>query len=144
MVVRRLKDDELYHHGVKGMRWGHRKQRVLVGRRRGRMSDNKEATKPALSKFNKDDAKKRKRVKRVLVIAVDTEATIIGSAFVYDYIKKKKALNSPEVKDSINTGKQFFNSFKSNAPNFDSFKPDSFKPDTFNFETFKPDTFKWR
>lgn len=25
MVVRRLRDDELYHHGVKGQRWGVRR-----------------------------------------------------------------------------------------------------------------------
>ena len=25
MIVRRLKDDELYHHGIKGQRWGVRR-----------------------------------------------------------------------------------------------------------------------
>lgn len=27
MEVKRLDSNELYHHGVKGQRWGHRKQR---------------------------------------------------------------------------------------------------------------------
>ena len=27
MIVKRINDEELYHHGVKGQRWGHRKQR---------------------------------------------------------------------------------------------------------------------
>lgn len=33
MVVRRI-PNELYHHGVKGQKWGVRKQRELVGRQK--------------------------------------------------------------------------------------------------------------
>ena len=123
MIVRRINNDELYHHGVKGQRWGHRKQRQLVGKKRGTA---KVKTKKELTPEQKKD---RKTTARVLGIAVATEAAIIGSAFAYDYIKKKrgKSMGSPEVKSAASAGKQFFESFKTDSFNYDSFSFNTFK-----------------
>lgn len=104
MPVYRINDDELYHHGVKGQRWGHRKQRVLVGRsRRGRQLQN------TTNSSNNQVTKKKMRNKldkpQKLLLGLAT-AGVAASAALYgrDYIKKhsskinKKSINSSDAK----------------------------------------------
>lgn len=103
MVVRRLQENpnELYHHGVKGMRWGHRKQRVLVGRRRGRATPytssrpvSTSTRTSAASGTGKPKVKMRHKMDKVqrrlgAVVAAGSAASLGLAA--YNYYKNKTA-----------------------------------------------------
>lgn len=82
---------ELYHHGVKGMKWGKRKAQPYVGgmRRMGNAQSNSDAA-------NASAARKAKAKKAVKVGAAVAGATIAayGAYKVSKFVKNKKTMNT--------------------------------------------------
>ena len=112
MVVKRINNDELYHHGVKGQRWGHRKQRVLLGRRRGRMtpvSSTSSNTSSRYRKFTPQEARARNR--KVTAAATGIIAGgIAGSVAAYNVGSSmyKKFKNKRMTKALVDKGREIF------------------------------------
>lgn len=95
MVVRRIQNDELYHHGVKGQRWGHRKQRELIGRRRGsrpiQSSTTSFASKRQRSGVQRfSDFASRKSTQRAFKATAIASASVATGLAAYNLYKKKK------------------------------------------------------
>ncbi len=103
-----VNDDEyLEHYGVPGMRWGHRKQRVLVGRggkhrfaanRRARQNLTKTTTKPVSTKKHLT-AQQKQKLKKVAIgagIAVGTAAAAYGG-----YKLNKAAVKRAKWNDEV-------------------------------------------
>lgn len=96
IVVRRIRDDELYHYGVKGQKWGVRRYQnpdgtlTAEGQRKYGTVDN----------FNKAQAKKKK-VKKA---ALTTAATVAASVATYLAVDK---LTSGKARQRIGIGKKF-------------------------------------
>ena len=111
MVVRRIQSDELYHHGVKGQRWGHRKQRVLLGRRRGRMTPTPSSNNASsrYKKFTPQEARSRNR--KVTAAATGIIAGgIAGSVAAYNVGSSmyKKFNNKRMTKALVDKGREIF------------------------------------
>ena len=88
--------NELYHYGVKGMKWGVRR----FQNKDGSLTD---AGKKHYSDSNDTDAKRRKIIKRVVIGAAVVGATLAVAGGVYVH-KKKSYLSSIDLK-SIERGK---------------------------------------
>lgn len=71
-------EDELYHHGVKGMKWGRRKQRVLKGRSTGSGKKSNTKTQKKMSDASKQKIKKIAKTTAVVAGKVAI-GTLLGS-----------------------------------------------------------------
>lgn len=100
MIVRYLPSNELYHHGVKGQKWGVRKQRILLGRRRrsGLSSDSSSLSKSSsrYKRYTPEEARARNRKVTATATGI-VAAGIVGSiaayqtgTVLYNKYKKKK------------------------------------------------------
>lgn len=95
MIVRKLpSNDELYHHGVKGQKWGVRKQRFPLGTRRRRMEPISDTTsrpkrpRTASQRF-RDTISKNSTKRAIKAVAITTLAAKSGHV-AYKLYKKKK------------------------------------------------------
>lgn len=101
----------LEHYGVKGMKWGQRKQIPLVGRIRrpavNRFRDNNSSvSNPVKSSrsFEKSRIVKRQKIKKAVAIG----AGIVGAAAVsYGAYKLSKYTSTPQGKANIKSGLDF-------------------------------------
>lgn len=98
----------LAHHGVKGMKWGHRKQIVRKGRKKS-------------SKKEKWSTKKKVAVAGAIVGGAALAA--IGGYTIYKLKQNKKSA-------IINTGQNFIEGFKYNSFDYDRFDYNRFSPVT--------------
>lgn len=76
--------DYLAHHGVKGMKWGVRKQRVLKGKKRGQTASSIKAS-------SKKKWSTKKKVAVGGAIAAGTALAAIGGYAIYKNTKRAKA-----------------------------------------------------
>lgn len=70
--------DELSHYGVKGMKWGVRKQRVLLGRRRGQSQELSTEQRKAI---------RRQRAKRAAIIG---GTAVVAGLAIYGAVKYRR------------------------------------------------------
>lgn len=82
---------ELYHHGVKGMKWGVRKARRIQAREKRRAERD--------SKLTPEQRKKRSNIKKTIIIgsaAVGTCLAAVGSIKVKKYLDNRKRMKSQD------------------------------------------------
>lgn len=99
-----LDENTLAHYGVPGMKWGHRKQRVLVGRREKRYNTGT-LNRPVNTRTSKSSSKKhltdqqKQRLKKVAIgagIAAGTAAAAYGG-----YKLNKAAIKRAKWNDEV-------------------------------------------
>lgn len=131
MVVRRIQNDELYHHGVKGQRWGHRKQRELIGRRRSSRPIQSSTTsfaskrqRSGVQRFSDTMSKKRtlKIVGGVVGGLVAANLAMYGLGYIESHGSKIKhvRMDSSEAKRKAQMAKEWYDSIKNGASNFNN------------------------
>ena len=104
-------DAYLEHHGVKGMKWGQRKQIPLVGRIRrpavNRFRDNNSLSSSSVKSSKSSEKAKmmrRKKIKKAVSVGVG----IVGAdAATYGAYKLSKYASSPQGKANIKSGLDF-------------------------------------
>ena len=127
-----IPSDELYHYGIKGMKWGHRKARLFSTTPR----QSRPVSKPKNNSTNNSDRKKSTAKK--VAIGVAATAAIIGA--VYGATKLNKVIR--DKNESIRIGEQLvkadrfinressqINKMGGSNSNFDSFVKKSLRSD---------------
>lgn len=87
VIIKPSLDDVLEHHGIKGMRWGHRKQRIKKGRRRRYSIKTYEKYKKAgmTDEQAQKEAERKRKVAKVTAIAAGLTLAAIGGYALYKY-----------------------------------------------------------
>lgn len=110
MVVRRLRDDELYHHGVKGQRWGVRRYQnpdgtltaqgeARLAKLRGReIGIVKKRMLKAQKAFEKQDAKLQKKIDKRIERGGNADKLADKSAKRRESYEKGKSVAEKEIK----------------------------------------------
>lgn len=105
MIYEIQNTDYFMHYGVPGMRWGHRKQRISLGRRVGRNKQVvKQSTKQAGS--NSQSERRKKNVKKALKIGAAVAGTALAA---YGGYKLHKFINTKSNKIQREKGEKAFN-----------------------------------
>lgn len=99
-------ENELYHYGVKGMRWGHRKAQPVSGSR-GRIHSTKSKYKQEKKAYKQTDEYKAKRAKYIKTGAA--VVAVAGTIAVASLAKK-------EMRKYVNGGARWLDN---NAPRLD-------------------------
>lgn len=100
--------DELYHHGIKGQRWGRRngppyplsaQTHAAVVRSAGRGSSNKRGR---VGGYDEDKAARRKRIARNIAIGAGAAAALGGAGYLAYKKLRRGGYQQPLLKDNTN------------------------------------------
>lgn len=129
MVVRRLRDDELYHHGVKGQRWGVRRYQNPDGtlkpgakrrldkfkERQGKVLDKRLAA-VEKSGYEAEDRERNKALK------YKSKATALAEINKYETNEKKRAKNDKKFEKYYNKMEESFKRQEAVNADFSAYK----------------------
>ena len=111
-------NDELYHHGIKGQKWGIRRYQNPDGT----LTEEGKKRYGTIENFNK--AQKRKKIAKGIAIGAGSAAAAAGIGLGIRALISKKNNNTPK------------------DPRVDYIEPDYIEPDYFEPEKFEPERFK--
>lgn len=99
----RYYDDELYHHGIKGMKWGIRRFQNADGSYTSAGKNKRQKESPAVSNEKKGLSDKQKKAIKIGAAAVATGLAIYGGYKVNQYINKQNLLLSKHIGTEFGT-----------------------------------------